>query len=157
MESGFQLLNISAICEETKTTEKAVKEFLAENKYKIASAAGATIVGVAAAPVALGAVGLGAAGAAIGSIASATQAALTVGGAGTGAFSAIAGAGFLGGMAFMSENGHAKSDFCNLDHPSEPQESTALTSNTNETGRPSQSGPHFICDSEGRCCLNRNS
>ena len=140
------------ICEETKAIENAVEEFLEENKYKIAGAAGATIAGVAAAPMALGAVGLGAAGAAVGSIASAAQAAFTVGGATSGAFSAIAGAGFLGGMGLMGEMKRSGRDFCNVDLSSEPQETT----DTKETG-PHSGGPLFICNSEGVCCLNRNS
>ena len=147
MGSEFQLFIISAICEETKTSEKSVKEFLAENKYKIASAVGGTVAGVgatiAAAPVVLGAAGLGAAGAAAGSIASAV--------ASTGAFSAIAGAGFLGGMGFMGEMKRTGSDFCKVDPSSEPEETSALTTDTRKTG------PQFICNSEGRCCLNRNS
>ena len=138
---------ISAICEETKTAEETIKEFLEKHKCEFAGVAGAATA-IAATPLALGALGFGAAGVAGGSFASAAQAAF-YGGATGGVFSILqsAGVGGISNAANILIGGmgrYAGTYFCDLDIPSDPP----IPEKEKPQTRP-VTKPYFACDTNG--------
>ena len=142
--------NILAVCDETKSEEENIKDFLEKHKCKIIGAATAVV----GAPLVLSAVGFGAAGVAWGSAAATIQSAV-YGGAATGIFSSLQSAGAAGlskatNFILGGTGAYAGSYLCGPDIPTEsaisnskPKESKLTDSN--------QKLPVFICSEAGQC------
>ena len=139
-----------AVCNETKSEEENIKDFLEKHKCKIIGAATAVV----GAPLVLSAAGFGAAGVAAGSAAATIQSAV-YGGAATGIFSSLQSAGAAGfskatNFILGGTGAYAGSYLCGPDIATEsaisnskPKESKSTDSN--------QKLPVFICSEAGQC------
>ena len=148
--------NTLAVCNETKSEEENIKDFLEKHKCKIIGAATAVV----GAPLVLSAAGFGAAGVAAGSAAATIQSAV-YGGAATGIFSSLQSAGAAGmstatNFILGGTGAYAGSYYCGLDIPSESlmpnSKSNKSKPNNSNQQRSKPKVPVIVCNSEGVQC-----